>query len=63
MEYVIHVESNGISKTNVPRRTNQKKKRKQGVYRQNSTTVIRCGIRPQIAGNMRLIKTRDPRIG
>ena len=29
----------------------------------NAITVVRWGINPQIAGNMRLIKKRDPRIG
>ena len=32
-------------------------------FQASATTVVRWGIRPSIAGNMRLIKTRDPRIG
>ena len=53
----------GINKINVPRRTNQNEKKETRSLQASATTVVRWEIRPQIAENMRLIKTRDPKIG
>ena len=56
-------EKYGQKQTNVPRRINQKKKKKERKFQAYSTTAVRRGINLQTAGNMRLIKTRGPRIG
>ena len=52
-----------IGKTNALRRINQKKKKETRSLQASLITVIRWGIKLQAAWNLRLIKTRDPRIG
>ena len=53
----------GMSKTNVPRKINQKKKKETRSLQANVITVVRWGIKLLAAGNSRLIKTGDQRIG
>ena len=48
----------GINKTNSPIKTNQKKRKGTRSLWASATTVVRLGIRLQIAGNRRLIKRR-----
>ena len=53
----------GISKINVLRRINHRKKKKTRNFWESAITVVRWGIRLETAGNTWLIKTRGPRIG
>ena len=53
----------GINKINVPRRANLRKGIETRSFQASAITVVRWGTKLQTAGNIRLIKTRDPRIG
>ena len=52
----------GKNKTNVLRIINQRKKNETRNFGASAITAARSGIKLQTAGNMRLIKTRGPRI-
>ena len=54
--------SMGISKTNVLRRINPKKKKQTRSFWASVISEEKWGIKLQAAGNSRLIKTRDQRI-
>ena len=62
-ENSLHVECMGISKTNVPRRTNLRKEKEARNFLAHTITVVKWGIRLQTAGNMKKKKIRDQKIG
>ena len=51
-----------MNKTNVPRRIKQRKKKETMIFLASAIIAVRCDMRLQTTGIMRLIKTRGPRL-